>query len=96
MSALFLAALLAAAPASASAPLQPTSRLAPDSKCPSATSYFANGSDGAQARRLDQLPPGRLELTVLREVQGCPIPAVLRDGIGGRPTAEPARSERRR
>jgi hypothetical protein len=33
-------------------------------------------------QRLDQLPPGRLELTVMREVDGCPIPAVVREGIG--------------
>ena len=38
-----------------------------------------------RARRLDQLPPGRLELTVMRQVGGCPIPAVLREGIGGAP-----------
>ena len=39
-------------------------------------------------RTLDELPPGRLELTVLREVDGCPIPAVLREGIGAAPAPE--------
>ncbi len=38
----------------------------------------------ARSQRLDQLPPGRLELTVMREIDRCPIPAVLREGIGGR------------
>ncbi len=33
-------------------------------------------------QRLDRLPPGRLEHSVFRQVDGCPIPAVLRDGIG--------------
>ena len=39
-------------------------------------------------RTLDELPPGRLEHTVLREVDGCPIPAVLREGIGAAPAPE--------
>ena len=53
-------------------------------ECPSATVHMADQPNRAVARRLDELPPGRLELTVLREVNGCPIPAVLREGIGGR------------
>ena len=76
---LFLVALLAMAPASS--PLQPTGRSPLNDKCPNARSWFADQSGGADARRLDQLPPGRLELTVVREVDGCPIPAVLREGI---------------
>ena len=39
-------------------------------------------------RTLDELPPGRLELTVLREVDGCPIPVVLREGLGAAPAPE--------
>ena len=89
MNALFLVVLFAAAPAVS--PLQPGARTPLNDKCPQARSWFAGEPRGAQARRLDQLPPGRLELTVLREVDGCPIPAVLRDGIGGPPEARPAR-----
>jgi hypothetical protein len=33
-------------------------------------------------QRLDQLPQGRLTLTVLREVDGCPQPATIREGYG--------------
>jgi hypothetical protein len=33
-------------------------------------------------QRLDQLPPGNLTLTVLREVDGCPQPATVREGYG--------------
>ncbi|WP_129793336.1 hypothetical protein [Sphingosinicella sp. CPCC 101087] len=39
----------------------------------------------SRPRRLIELPPGRLELAVHRVVDGCPVPAVLRDGIGGAP-----------
>ena len=39
----------------------------------------------AEARRLDQLPSGRLELTVLQGVGECLHPVVLREGIGGNP-----------
>ena len=84
---LFLVALLAMAPVSS--PLQPTGRSPLNDKCPNATSWFAGQSRGADARRLDQLPPGRLELTVLREVDGCPIPAVLREGISSWPSERP-------
>jgi hypothetical protein len=35
-------------------------------------------------QRLDRLPAGRLELAVVREIERCPIPAVLREGIGRR------------
>jgi hypothetical protein len=33
-------------------------------------------------RRLDELPAGRLEHAVMRQFQGCVIPAVVREGIG--------------
>ena len=86
MPVLLLVALLALSPAST--PLRPADGAAPRPDCPNARTYFADKSPGAGvARRLDQLPPGRLELTVQREVDGCPIPAVLREGIGGRPEA---------
>jgi hypothetical protein len=83
MPVLLLVTLLAIAPVSS--PLQPAGRSPLDEKCPNARSYFAANSRNAEARRLDQLPPGRLELTVVREVDGCPIPAVLREGISGWP-----------
>ena len=34
---------------------------------------------GMQPRRLDELPPGRLEYAVFREVDGCPIRAVVHE-----------------
>ncbi len=51
--------------------------------CPNARTYHAeDGPARLRPRRLDELPPGRLELTVLREFDGCPIPAVMREGLG--------------
>ena len=57
---------------------------AASAKCPE-TMHWADIDRRPVARRLDQLPPGRLELTVLREVGNCPEPVVLREGIGGNP-----------
>ena len=37
---------------------------------------------GVRPQRLDRLPPGRLEYGVFRQVDGCPIPAVVREGVG--------------
>lgn len=34
-------------------------------------------------QRLDELPPGRLEHSVFRQVDGCPIPAVVREQFDG-------------
>ena len=78
-------ALVAAPPASAGAsaarPISPAAGARSD--CPEATIHMTARPAPLVPRRLDELPPGRLELTVLREVDGCPIPAVLREGIGG-------------
>ena len=80
-----LLAAVSAVPA-ASLPLRPIQQPVPasQSECPNARTYQAeDGISRPGARRLDELPPGRLELTVLRQVNGCPIPAVVREGIGG-------------
>ena len=53
-------------------------------KCP-ASMHWADFKRRPAIRRLDQLPPGRLELTVLRAMGNCPEPVVLREGIGGNP-----------
>ena len=52
-------------------------------ECPSASVRIIDESrKGLRARRLGELPPGQLELSVLREVDGCPIPAVVREDLG--------------
>ena len=61
--------------------------------CPRPELRMAQQRQGVRAERLIDLPPGRLELTVQRMFDGCPIPAVLREGIGGfeQPAANPGR-----
>jgi hypothetical protein len=51
--------------------------------CPNpATRHADEDGRGARARRLDELPPGRLEYAVFREVGGCAIPAVVHENVG--------------
>ncbi|HTU10224.1 MAG TPA: hypothetical protein VMG08_04930 [Allosphingosinicella sp.] len=47
------------------------------------------GGQSLQSRRLDQLPQGDLTLTVVREVNGCPQPATIREGYGAAPFRAP-------
>jgi len=64
--------------------------------CPEARTYQAeDGPNRLRPRRLDELPPGRLELAVLRAVAGCPIPAVLREGLGAAGGSESQQPSRR-
>jgi hypothetical protein len=44
--------------------------------------------------KLGELPPGDLHLAVMREVDGCQEPVIVRHDIGGRPAA-PAQPTRR-
>ena len=76
----FQSVTTATAPAAAPA-VAPVIAAASD-KCPE-TMHRADTDRRPAVRRLDQLPPGRLELTVLREMGNCPEPVVLREGIGG-------------
>lgn len=39
-------------------------------------------SEEAQLKRLDELPPANLVLTVLRTEDGCSTPVIVRYGIG--------------
>ena len=98
---LFAAAAFAAAaqaPAAIFPPREPPTAVADAAAdCPSLAPRYADGEDWiarSRPRRLIELPPGRLELAVHREVDGCPIPAVLREGIGG--SRAPSEGERRR
>ena len=99
--AILLAALqtaqAAAAPVS-EAELRPLMRDVADSpgKCPEATLRHAEEDVPRGSRRLIELPPGRLELAVLRVFENCPIPAVVREGIGGNPVLPAGRAPGRR
>ena len=69
-------------------PAQPAAPAAPNSerKCMSlGPQVAAILRKGVRPQRLDELPPGRLELTVMRVVDGCPQPAVIRENIGPAP-----------
>ncbi len=58
-------------------------------QCPDSRPRLADQHDRpGQARRLGDLPPGQLELAVLRKVDGCAIPAIVREGLGAGPQAE--------
>jgi hypothetical protein len=71
--------LLSLSAAAAVPPAQPERR----PKCVRPNAILAAPVQG-RGWRLDQTPPGRLELAVVREVERCPIPAVLRENIGRR------------
>lgn len=49
---------------------------------PSSRVIGANSRE-AGIHKLGDMPPAKQYLTVLREIDGCPEPVVLREGIGG-------------
>ncbi len=72
--ALALPATLVAAP---SKPSQADCRIKP---------RYAKAEGKGELRKLDELPPGKLVLTVFRRDQnGCPVPLVIREGMGAQP-----------
>ena len=80
--------LVPAAPSASEAELRPyVAGVGAGPKCQRATVRHAGQSEALRPRRFNELPAGRLELAVMREVDGCPIPAVVREGLGGPPAA---------
>ena len=68
-------------------PTAPLDTLSPDSAarkiCPDLGPRIAAVlRKSVRPQRLDELPPGRLEHSVFRQVDGCPIPAVVREDVG--------------
>ncbi len=101
---MLLILLLVLAPAAAAAPpafpglatdglAGPSAAEDRSDKCHNPTVRQAEEQAGNRARRLDELPPGRLEFAVLREVDGCVIPAMVHENIGS--DSQPERDERR-
>ena len=87
--AVFVSAATSAAAPPESAPAQPSSdQRAP--WCHNNNVRHAQGEPGADARRLGELPPGDLYLTVDRMVGRCRGPVLVREGYGA------TREERRR
>ena len=52
-----------------------------DNKCSRPDIYQTHRGQRADPRRLDELPPGNLELAVWRHVAGCQQPAVVRRDV---------------
>jgi hypothetical protein len=69
-----------AAPAVVQSPPPPRAH----SCIPSGVTYAKHGRGATQPRNLGEEPPARHYLAVVRHVGGCPEPAVVRSGIGGR------------
>ena len=95
IAALFSAASSVAQPsASAPAPARPPVAAPPTLGTGTCLSDLRREAGGAPAasrpRRLGELPPGDLQLTVMREVDGCHEPVIVRQGFGA------AGEERRR
>ena len=80
---LFLLAMLAAAAVPAAAPAQPAQAAAkPVQSCmPHGITFAEVTSKSRGLRRLGEEPPANQYLAVVRNVGGCPEPAVVRTGI---------------
>jgi hypothetical protein len=83
-----LAALLSAASSAAQppAPARPPIAVPPSlgtGTCLSDLRRDAASRPGAsRPRHLGELPPGDLQLTVMREIEGCREPVIVRQGFG--------------
>ena len=83
-----LSTLVAAPPDGGAAPVQPAPELRPlpadqAKSCPNARiRHVLKPGQGLRPQRLDELPPAALELSVLREIDGCAVPAIVREGLG--------------
>jgi hypothetical protein len=51
---------------------------------PTGVTYAGRGKVATAPQKLGDQPPARHYLAVVRHVGGCPEPAVVRSGIGGR------------
>lgn len=99
---LILAAVLAApssvsSAAGAPAPAVPADRALPGARSATSTQdcrrpdvILADAPAAPEAKRLGELPPGDLILSVYREVDGCMAPVIVRYGEGRGPDAAPA------
>lgn len=77
-----VAALLSAAAPAASPPRSDIGK-----GCYASRAEEIAGNDPARFRRLDTLPPANEVLTVMRSVDGCQKPVIVRYAIGGSPHA---------
>jgi len=78
----FLILLLAMLALPATAAAAPPGPAKAPSRCQNDRPVFAGEKDGAKAKRLGELPPAQLYLSVDRKVAGCREPVIIRYGIG--------------
>ena len=94
---LILAAALAGPSSAPSAPAAPAQAVTPRgpvagplaNTCRRADVLPADAPATPEAKRLGELPPGDLLLSVYREVDGCMEPVIVRYGDGRGPAAAP-------
>jgi hypothetical protein len=74
----------AVAPAPAPAPALPQSQGfgSASAACVNPNVHQAEGRGTAEAKRLGELPPANLYLSVMREVDGCNMPVIVNYGVG--------------
>ena len=61
-----------------------TSRIVCAPKSPTlAQEGVADGTRVERLRKLGDMPPARQQLTVIRTIDGCSVPTVVRENIGG-------------
>ena len=95
LAAIPLALLTFAAGVAAAVPQDGEIRLAAPDHCDPIRNVLRTGaSGGAEARRLDRLPAGNLDLAVVRQVNNCPQPVTIREGIGATGAQPPAKTQR--
>jgi hypothetical protein len=95
---LILTALPAAAAPKGDAAVQPVQSM-PGNTCKRADLHLADTPKRAESRKLGELPPGDLILSVYNHVDGCMEPVIVRYGDGRAPAPlaqpEPARPRAR-
>ena len=84
------ATILAALPLTAAATPAPPAHHAMAARAPAKCDRFGRMEQAAvlrraepRARRLDQLPPGDLQLAADRRIDGCHQPTIVRENFGG-------------
>lgn len=96
-----LALPFASASAGETAPPASASGAGRQSDCANSNVHLADIRPKAEAKRLDQLPPGDLILTVVRDIDRCQVPVIVGRGYGfnapvqdRRPARPPVRARR--
>ena len=80
-----LLATMAAILSAAAAPAADAGPICQDVRPESAVGSPGEPSRDARPKRLDELPPANLVLTVLRSENGCTAPVIVRYGFGAPP-----------